>query len=125
MSVPNITTNDLYYRRKLTFLSFNILKKILSRNEAFIYAYDETMANKGADEVTSILFYFIMNHLSGDIKHLELLCDSCVGQNKNYTMICFLDFLVNQWKMFDTIKISSPQRGHSYIECDKDMGLIN
>ena len=98
---------------------------MLSRNEVFIYAYDETIAKKGADEVFSTLFHFIMNHLSGDIKHLELFCDSCAGQNKNYTMIHFLDFLVNQRKRFDSIKISFPKRGHSYLECDKDMGLIN
>ena len=40
-------------------------------------------------------------------------------------MICFLDFLVNQRKRFDSIKISFPERGHSYLKCDKDMGLIN
>ena len=66
-----------------------------------------------------------MNHLSGDIKHLELFCDSCASQNKNYTMIHFLDFLINQRKRFDSIKISFPERGHSYLECVKDMGLIN
>ncbi|XP_065671577.1 uncharacterized protein LOC136089483 [Hydra vulgaris] len=123
LSLPNITTNDFYYRRKLTFLSFNI--HLLSSNEVFIYSYDETIAKKGADEVTSILFHFFMNHLSGEIKHLELFCDSCAGQNKNYTMIRFLDFLVNQRERFDSIKISFPERGHSYLECDKDMGLIN
>ena len=27
--------------------------------------------------------------------------------------------------MFDFIKVMFPERGHSYMECDKDMGLIN
>ncbi|XP_065652041.1 uncharacterized protein LOC136079725 [Hydra vulgaris] len=28
-------------------------------------------------------------------------------------------------KRFDFIKVTFPERGHSYMECDKDMGLIN
>ena len=93
LSLPNISTNEFYYRKKLTFLSFNI--HLLSSNEVFIYAYDETIAKKGSDQVTSILFHFIMNHLSEEIKHLEVFCDSCAGQNKNYTMIRFLDFWIS------------------------------
>ena len=36
-----------------------------------------------------------------------------------------MDFLVHEKKRFDYIKVTFPERGHSFMECDKDMGLIN
>lgn len=47
------------------------------------------------------------------------------GQNKNYTVIRFLHWLVHGLKRFEKAKIIFPIRGHSYLECDKNMGLIN
>ena len=40
-------------------------------------------------------------------------------------MIRLCEFLVNQEHRFNSLKISFPERGHSYLECDRDMGLIN
>lgn len=28
-------------------------------------------------------------------------------------------------KRFDVIKVTFPERGHSYLKCDKDFGIIN
>nr|XP_047133210.1 uncharacterized protein LOC124811519 isoform X2 [Hydra vulgaris] len=36
-----------------------------------------------------------------------------------------MDFLVHEKKRFDYIKVTFPERGHSFMGCDKDMGLIN
>ena len=66
-----------------------------------------------------------MKYLDKEIRSVELFCDSCAGQNKNYTLIRFMDFLIHETKRFDFIKVLYPERGHSYMECDKDMGLIN
>ena len=94
LNLPNLSTNDFYYRRKLAFYSFNI--HVLSSNEVFLYCYDETIARKGADEVTSMLYDFFMKHLDKEIRSVELFCDSCAGQNKNYTLIRFMDFLMKK-----------------------------
>lgn len=51
--VPNITTNDVYYKRQLTFCMFNI--HILSTDESFFFVYPETVGYK-ANEVASFLF---------------------------------------------------------------------
>lgn len=123
LNLPNQSTNDFYYKRKLAFYSFNI--HVLSSNEVYLYCYDETIAKKGADEVTSMLYDFFIKHLDKEIRSVELFCDSCAGQNKNYTLIRFMDFLVHEKKRFDFIKVTFPERGHSFMECDKDMGLIN
>ncbi|KAJ8912399.1 hypothetical protein NQ315_013465 [Exocentrus adspersus] len=68
LPTPNITTNDVYYyKRQLTFVSFNI----------------------------------------------HLLSSG------------FLHFLVHKKKRFNCVIVTFPIRGHSYLECDKDFGLIN
>ena len=93
----------------------------ISSNKVFLYCYYETIARKGADEVTLMLYDFSMKHLDKEIRSVELFCDSCAGQNKNCTLISFMDFFIHEKKGLATF----PERGHSYMKCDKDMGLIN
>lgn len=45
LPTPNITTNDIYYKRQLTFVSFNI--HILSSGQSIFYTYPQTVAKKG------------------------------------------------------------------------------
>lgn len=123
LPLPNISTSDVYYRRQLSFHSFNI--HLLGNNVVWFYTYDETVARKGADDVTSMLSHFCMEILPATVREIEIFCDSCAGQNKNYTVFRFLDYLVHTLARFDVIKMIFPIRGHSYMECDRDMALIN
>lgn len=84
LSTPNISTNDVYYKRQLSVFTFNI--HVLSNSESYFYCYDETIGGKGADEVVSMLHHFIFTQLNEDVKHVELFCDNCGGQNKNYIL---------------------------------------
>jgi hypothetical protein len=120
---PNLSTNDVYYKRQLSVYLFNI--HVLSTKASYFYSYDETVANKGADEVVSILDHFIANNVPADVKQLEIFCDSCPGQNKNYTVFRYLHHIVATIKRFECVKVTFPIRGHSYMECDKNMALIN
>ena len=123
LSMPNLTTNDIYYRRQHSLYSFNI--HILSTGYSVFYCYSETEGRKGSDEVTYFLHHFIFTILDPKVKHLELFCDGCAGQNKNYTIFRFLQYVVHATHRLDYIKITFPVRGHSYLECDRNMALIN
>lgn len=123
LPTPNITTSDVYYRRQLNFISFNV--HVLSDSTSLFYTYDETVAKKGADDVCSMLEHFFDNVLSLNVRHLVLFCDSCAGQNKNYTVIRFLHHTVVDKDRFDSVKVVFPIRGHSYMEGDKDMSIVN
>lgn len=120
---PNIETNDAYYKRQLSIYMFNI--HVLSSNASYFYVYPETVGNKGADEVCSFLFHFVMHFLDPAVKQLEIFCDSCGGQNKNNVVFKFCHFLVHTVKRLSSIKFTYPIRGHSYLECDKNTALIN
>lgn len=123
LPTPNITTNDVYYKRQLSVFAFNV--HVLSTSESIFYLYPETVAKKGSDDVCSMVHHFVYNVLPMNVKELEIFCDSCSGQNKNFTFFRFLHHLVHEEKRFDNIKVTFPIRGHSYLECDKNMGLIN
>ncbi|KAK9754394.1 hypothetical protein QE152_g1328 [Popillia japonica] len=113
--LPNIPTNDVYYLRQLSMYSFNI--HVLASSMALFYTYPENLAKKGSDEVCSFLFHFLMNYLQPEVKHLHIFCDSAGGQNKNFSMFRFMHFMVHTVKRLESIKITFPIRGHSYLEC--------
>lgn len=120
---PNITTSDMYYLHQLNFISFNV--HVLSKNTSVFYTYDESVAKEGTDDVCSMLEHFFDKLLSSTVRRLVVFCDSCAGQNKNYTVMRFLHYTVFNKKRFDSVKVVFPIRGHSYMEGDKDMSLVN
>ncbi|KAG8329547.1 hypothetical protein J6590_083922 [Homalodisca vitripennis] len=108
MDLPNISTNDPYYRRKLGFYMFNIHE--LSTSNSVFYFYTETIGNKGANEVVSFLDNFINLVLDKEIKELFIFCDSCGGQNKNYNLFKYLFFEVHEAKRLEKIQVTFPIR---------------
>lgn len=89
LPTPNITTNDVYYKRQLTFISFNI--HVLSNSDSIFYKYSQTISKKGADEVVSFLNRFEI--LPASVRNLQFFfCDFCARQNKNNTVIRYLNY---------------------------------
>lgn len=122
LDLPDISTSEVYFRRQLSFYLFNV--HVLSNNQVVFYTYDQTEGKKGADAVVSMLNDFIENRLDKSVEELRLFCDSCSGQNKNFTMFRYLHYITTVKKRFTTVTVTFPIRGHSYMEPDKDMGLI-
>lgn len=124
VSLPNITTNDVYYKRQLSMYSFNIHN--LSTGESYFYTYHEEIGGKGSNEVASFFFHFINNFLNDGVSEIRIFCDSCGGQNKNYNIFRFIHYIVmNNIHGLSKISMTFPVRGHSYLECDKNVGLLN
>lgn len=91
-------------------------------NEATMYCWPEHEAKRGSDEVASCLLHTIEN-LPDKIDTLLLYSDACGGQNRNAYVMAFLYSLVRLGK-FKEIKHVFPIRGHSFLPCDRDFGLI-
>lgn len=123
LPIPNISTNDVYYSRQLSLYLFNL--HVLSNQQSVFYVYSEIIGKKGSDNVCSLLHHYMYNYLPANIKRLQIFCDSCGGQNKNYTVFRFLHHVIHYERRLDEIQITFPIRGHSYMECDKDFGLVN
>lgn len=87
--------------------------------------YNETVAKKGQNDVTSILFnYLLLEGASANASELILISDGCAGQNKNYVMVKFWYMVVHVLKLYTKVTHIFPVRGHSYLPNDQDFGLI-
>lgn len=53
LSVPNIQTNDVYYKRQLTVCAFNV--HVLNSRKSIFYLYAETQGKKGSDDVCEMV----------------------------------------------------------------------
>lgn len=122
LPMPNISTSEIYNRRQLSFHSFNI--HLLGVNDVWFYTYDELVARKGSDHVASILANFF-DTLEADVRELDIFWDSCCGQNKNYTIFRLLHYMVHVANRYDSMTVTFLVRSHSYMECDRDMSLMN
>ncbi|CAH1106455.1 unnamed protein product [Psylliodes chrysocephalus] len=78
--------------------------------------YDQTVAKKGSDDVASMLYHFVNTYLDPAVKKLYVFADSCWGQNKNHTIIQFPHYVTADLKRFDTMAITYPVRGNSFME---------
>ena len=61
------------------------------------YQFTEEGADKGSDEVGSVLYDWICNAKLREkrpFKELHIWVDNCSGQNKNHYLVCMLLFVV-------------------------------
>ena len=77
----------------------------------------ELSAGRGADEICSCLHQYITN-LPPQVKKLTCFSDSCFGQNKNFQMICFWNWQINQGR-FSQVDHKFLVRGHTYLPNDR------
>lgn len=78
---------------------------IHSSTESYFFTYDQTNAKKGADDLVSMHYHFCKIILPTELRHLDIFCDCCYGQNKKYTLFRSLHHLVHDLDRFDTIQV--------------------
>ena len=118
--VPSMTHQSMYYLRQLYVIVLGIHQT--SDDAACLYAWDESTAGRGPDEIASCL----TKHVSLRVKYVRhLICysDNCFGQNKNFLVMCLFNTLINE-KKFVRIDHKFLVRGHTYLPNDRDFGQI-
>lgn len=121
MQLPKLTTSRAFYLRQLAFYNLGIHSISSSGVKPFMMTWTENIAKRGSDEVLSCLFEFIQNQ--DPIEHLVVWSDSCAGQNKNFNLIAFYQYLILH-QYCKTIDHKFPEVGHSYLDSDRDFGRI-
>lgn len=121
LPLPAMPVQDMFYLRKLWHYVFCV--NSLGDTKSVFYTYHEGVAKKGPDEVSSMLNNFIENYVSPDVTELNVFCDSCPGQNRNHTLIRYFSSLTIT-KRFKKINMYFPVRGHSFLPCDRNFGVI-
>lgn len=119
--LPKIPVQDVYYFRQLSVNNFGIHN--MRDDTMTSYVYHEGIARKSPDDVISFLVHYLQTFVPSSVEEIHLFCDNCGGQNKNHALIRTIMALV-ELKVFKKIKVFFPLRGHSYLPCDRDFGLI-
>ena len=88
-----------------------------------MYTWPETQAKRGVNEVVSCLSLYIRNSIPETVRTLYVFTDGCRGQNHNHTMLNYLQTLVFNGR-FDKVVHRLPVRGHSFLPCDREFGVI-
>ena len=117
-SVPNISTNDVYYKRQLSLYTFDCHDL---ESDHDLFSYDQTVGKKGSTDLVSML-NILVKSIPLRVKDLHFFCDSSAGQNKNWLMFRYLYHLVHIKKRFSNMHVTFLIRGLSYMECDRDTG---
>lgn len=120
LPLPDMPVNDMFYLRKLWQYVFGVHN--LKTNDATFYTYFEGTAKRGSNEVASFLKDYL-DTIPKQITELHIFSDACGGQNRNHTIIRLLSALTMHGR-FTEIHQYFPVRGHSFLPCDRDFGLI-
>lgn len=105
LPLPHIKTSDVFYARQLWYILFGIHD--LGNDRAYMNVYDEMVGGKGQKNVTSMLLKYF-NDVGAHSETCVIFNDGCAGQNKNYTMVRFLFYLVVCLKLFKKFCIFFP-----------------
>lgn len=91
-----------------------------------MYIWDESIASRGAQEVTSCLLYHLKHFIPSDTEQIKLYSDACGGQNKNIKTTLMLKKCLDDWphKELKSIEQRFYLSGHSYNSCDRCFGMI-
>lgn len=121
LPLPHIPVQEIFYYRQLWVYGFEVHN--LKDGTAKFYTYHEGQGKKGPDEVCTFLKDYIESNFSEVITELHIFSDGCPGQNKNNTIVRFLLALQASGR-FNKICHYFPIRGHSFLPCDRDFGVL-
>lgn len=121
MPLPHLQTSDVFYMRQLWLYVLSMYSG--KTGKSIMYCWPETEARRGANEVISVLDHYINSFLKPTVKKLFIFTDNCRGQNQNNTVLRYWQTLVIQNK-FELITHYFPERGHSFLPCDRHFGII-
>lgn len=119
--LPHIPVQEVFYYRQLWVYVFGI-HDLLSGNASF-HLYHEGIGRKSPNEVCTLLNEYIASNVPENVTELHIFSDGCTGQNRNHTVVRFLLSLA-ALKRFDKIYHYFPIRGHSFLPCDRDFGVV-
>ena len=90
-------TNELFaYTLGYYTYMFGVVDECTTTQHCFLYG--EENKTKGADNVISIVYYYVCEFASTSVqncKHLVIFVDNCSGENNNLIVCAFLRVLVS------------------------------
>lgn len=123
--LPKAPITEAFYAQQLAFYVFCVTD-FSTKNPVF-YTWLEHEAGRGVVETSSAVTDFLRKtDFDPDVKHIRLFSDGCGGQNKNSHMVhALMLWLFNDApKTIETITMTFPVRGHSFMPADRVFGQV-
>lgn len=120
---PVLTCSIAYYKRNMYVYNLGI-HELSEEENAFMYAWDETIASRGAQEIGSCIRKHIKMYAK-HASHIIAYSDACGGQNRNLKQcLLWLKLLSEPDLQLETIDHKFMVSGHSFLPNDRDFGVI-
>lgn len=95
----------------------------MKNGQATCYVWDESKSKRGANEIGSNIFHYLIN-LPSEITHVILYSDYCPGQNKNSIFLAMCIFALYHSNSIQVLEHKFLVPGHTRMECDSDHAQI-
>lgn len=123
MTVPNGEASTFYYKSKINCLNFTISE--LGRDHTECYFWDESEAQRGANEIGTCVLRFLQKKSACSNSDMDVIfySDNCCGQQKNQFIISMYIYAVTSLK-YNSITHKFLIRGHTQNEGDAVHSII-
>lgn len=121
IACPHLNVGEVFYSRQLWLHVMSVYSG--KKAKSIMYCWPESEGKKGANEVASVIQHYIEAFVPHSVKSLVVVTDGCRGQNVNITMMRFWESLVLTGR-FKSVCYFLPERGHSYLPCDRHFAII-
>ncbi|XXQ30041.1 MULE transposase domain-containing protein [Plasmodiophora brassicae] len=125
--VPHLVTKQARFNHQLSVFTFGVYSAHTDRH--FFHLWSEWDGACGSDETITCLLAVIADQ-SGSLGQgiLNLICDSCGGQNKNQFLLAFAAELSrpgSAFYRFAEVNIKFPEVDHTFLPNDRIFGVIS
>ena len=112
-----------YYSRKLSTYNFSISD--LTNDEVTCFVWNETIAGRGSNEISSCLLQMLKKWDANGAKEVNFFSDACPGQNRNWNVLAlFQAFVSLEAKHIKKVNHYFFESGHSQNENDSVHSVI-
>nr|XP_022905846.1 uncharacterized protein LOC111417713 [Onthophagus taurus] len=119
---PVLTVSDAYYKRNLYCYNFGVHD--FAKDSGFFYVWNETVAGRGSQEISSCLLKHLKVYANNK-KKVTVYSDTCGGQNRNINMcLALMRFIQSDETNIEVIDQKFLVPGHSFLPNDSDFGSV-
>ena len=123
LTTPCGNVSALYYARKLSVYNFTIYNQ--ATGQGYCMLWNETQGRRGSNEIGSLLYLYLKEHVPADVKHVIVTSDSTVSQNRNQYITSMLLLAVQCLPNIETIEQKFLEPGHTEMEVDSMHSAID